>query len=198
MKYKKTPMNERGHYAYYIYTETKKGIWRKKMVTDLHPGDVFLNKDGVEEVITEEIIDILHKSDDHLVYNNNKNAKPPLTKWQYECLVKWKEAHPCEDVPKNYNASIDFILDTDESDFDTEQSHIAAACAVYPSVDFELMVEEGLNALSKEERDIFIAICIEHRKGCELAKKLGLSEATISRRLRSAKEIMKEYLPEPT
>lgn len=196
MQFRKTPTSERGHYAYYTYVEDRKGKWRKKMINDLHPGDIVRNDDGTKVEITEEMIDVLHKADDKIVYNNNKNTKPPLTKKQKESLEQWKKAHPGQEPPKNYNASLDFVYDSDEADFDAEQSRIASACAYFPNMDFRLMVEEGLNALNKEERDIFIAICLEQRKGCELVEELGLSESTISRRLKSAKETMKEYLPE--
>ncbi|MCC8067573.1 MAG: hypothetical protein LIO94_10830 [Clostridiales bacterium] len=209
MQFRKTPTSERGHYEYFTYVQDRKGKWRKKTINDLHPGDVVRNDDGSEVKITEEMIDGLHKDDDRIVYNNNKNVKPTLSKKEKETLEQWKkelrekwekehpgEEYPGEEIPKNYHASLDFVYGADESDFDTEQSRIASAVAIFPNMDFRLMVEEGLNALDKEEREVFITICFEQRNGCELVEELGLSEPTISRRLKSAKETMKEYLPE--
>ena len=79
MKIRKTRQDNRETYRYEVCREDGKGGYTREVV-ELKPGE-----DGV----TEAWIKTLHSLDDHEVYMNCKNSRPPMTDAQkaekHEC-----------------------------------------------------------------------------------------------------------------
>ncbi len=93
MRFRKTPLNQRGTYTYHFAAG--------ESVT-LTPG-----KNGV----TELDIKALHSAGDSEVYFNIKNTRPKLTEEEKAAIKDWEDKHPGEEAPKNWNLSIESLQD---------------------------------------------------------------------------------------
>ena len=106
MKYRKTNYYARTSYTYVFADGTK---------ITIEPGDKS-NSKGFKT--SPEMIKLLHAMDDAEVYNNIKNTRPPMSHSMNQQIRKWENDHPGETAPKNWNLSLDILLDAD-TDFDS-------------------------------------------------------------------------------
>ena len=105
MKIRKTRQDRRETYRYEVYLENNNGEYTKECI-ELKPGT-----DGV----TEAWIKTLHSLDDHEVYLNCKNAKPPMMDAQKAEKREWEEEHPGEKYMKNWNLSLNYLSSDDDA-----------------------------------------------------------------------------------
>lgn len=105
MKIRKTRQDKRETYRYEVCREDGNGGYTNEFV-ELVPGE-----DGV----TEAWIKTLHSLDDHEVYMNCKNARPPMTDDQKAEKREWEEEHPGEKYMKNWNLSLNYLSSDDDA-----------------------------------------------------------------------------------
>lgn len=105
MRIRKTRQDNRETYRYEVCREDGNGGYIREFV-ELKPG---------EEGVTEAWIKTLHSLDDHEVYMNCKNSRPPMTEVQKAEKREWEEAHPGEKYMKNWNLSLDYLSSGDDT-----------------------------------------------------------------------------------
>ena len=105
MLFRKTESTKRGNYVYHFAN-----------------GDTSVI-DAAD--VGEELIRFLHSSDDAIVYNNIKNSRPKVQEWQKVGIEQWKEQHPGEEVPKNWNLSLDGLSQTEDADHSSYMKELA-------------------------------------------------------------------------
>lgn len=110
MKVRKTMYAERKNYTYEFADGERNTI---------KPGEM---QDGT--VITEELIHLLHCCDDAEVYNNLKNAHPPISEEE----KAYHRAHPDESVTK-WNYSFSFL--TEKGDMEDKSRVLYQASLSY-------------------------------------------------------------------
>ena len=79
-----------------------------------------------EKGITLTHIAQLHALDDAEVYNNLKNACPKWESWQLPGVQAWMEQHPHEKKPKNWNVSLEALLEETGEDGCGDKGRILA------------------------------------------------------------------------
>ena len=163
MLFRKTPTSERDKYVYRF-------------------------NDGTVSVITEgseaEVwIKALYSFDDAEVYNNIKNSRPQLESWQKKAVEEWKAQHPGEEPEKNWNLSMDGLMKTENQDTSIYARQLAEMTAEEPDPQKELLYEK-LAELPEEDQDLYRLYFTEGYSQEEIAKKKGMSQNTISKKLR--------------
>ena len=171
MLFRKTPTSERGNYVYRF-------------------------NDGTVSVITEgseaEIwIKSLHSFDDAEVYNNIKNSRPQLESWQKKAVEEWKAQHPGEEPEKNWNISMDGLMKTENQDTSIYARQLAEMTAEEPDPQKELLYEK-LAELPEEDQDLYRLYFTEGYSQEEIAEKKGVSQNTISKKLRRIQKTLTE------
>ena len=171
MLFRKTPTNERGNYVYRF-------------------------NDGTVSVITEgseaEVwIKSLHSFDDAEVYNNIKNSRPQLEPWQKKALEEWKAQHPGEETEKNWNLSMDGLMMTENPDTSIYAKQLAEMMAEEPDPQKELLYEK-LSELSKDDQELYRLYYTEGYSQEEIAEMKGVSQNTVSKKLRRIKKQLTE------
>ena len=171
MKFRKTPANQRGNYKYRIY-------------------------DGRVAIITAkeaevEMIKRLHALDDAEVYNNINNSRPPIEPWQRKALEEWKKAHPGEEPEKNWNLSLDGLLETSDTDCSIYARQVAEAVAGDTDRLKEILYE-AVEELSPAEKELYRLRYREEYSQEEIAGIMGVSQNTISKRIRKLEVKLKE------
>ncbi|MBO4229194.1 MAG: hypothetical protein J5938_02450 [Clostridia bacterium] len=78
-------------------------------------------------VVTAEMIKLLHQMDDKEMYNNRKNTKVPIGKWEVPGIERWKAAHPGEPLPTRYHIPLDALTKSEEGDDDCDKGNLAKA-----------------------------------------------------------------------
>jgi len=144
---------------------------------------------GVDEV-TDEYIKLLHSLDDHEVYNNIKNSKVPMEKWQKESMDAWKKEHPDEEAPKNWVVSLNAVVT--ESDEEIEYGAIVA--------DPKTVEVEETTAISRlhrvvsnmtvSQRVVYQKFFIEGKSKVQIASEEGKTEAAIRKTVKRIEEII--------
>lgn len=176
MKFHKTNYNNRTTYTYKSATGER---------ITFAPGDA----DGA---ITAELIKLLHSLDDAEINNNRKNCKPPLSDDEKTAIRKWEEAHPGEEVPRNWILSLDAFSDDSDSDMD----HSDFMREIYDrlhSEDFETThLWEIMNDMPDKQRCAFDLVEIDGYTMTEAADKLYCSIAEVSKLVARAKEFIKK------
>ena len=81
-------------------------------------------------VVTAEMIKLLHQMDDKEMYNNRKNTKVPIGKWEVPGIERWKAAHPGEPLPTRYHIPLDALTKNEEGDDDCDKGNLAKASLV--------------------------------------------------------------------
>lgn len=176
MKFHKTNSNNRTTYTYKTATGEK---------ITFAPGDA----DGE---VTAELIKLLHSLDDAEVYNNRKNCKPPLSDEEKARICEWEEAHPGEEVPKNWTMSLDAFSEDADSDMDRsglmreiyDRSH-----AVNPAAS---RLGEIIDEMPYKQRQAFVLVELNGYTMTEVADKLGCSIANVSKLIAKAKNFIRE------
>ncbi len=163
MLFRKTPTNERGKYEY-----------------KFNDGTVSVIAEGDETAIW---IKTNHSFDDAEVYNNIKNSRPQLQDWQKKAVEEWKAQHPGEEPEKNWNLSMDGLMKTENQDTSIYARQLAEMTADKPDPQKELLYEK-LSELPEEDQKLYRLYFIEGYSQEEIAKKKGVSQNTISKKIR--------------
>lgn len=163
MLFRKTPTSKRGNFVYRF-------------------------NDGTVSVIakgsgTEVWIKSLHSFDDAEVYNNIKNSRPQLEPWQRKTLEEWKAQHPGEEPDKNWNLSMDGLMITENTDTSVYAKQLAEMTADEPDSQKKLLYEK-LSELLEEDQELYRLYYIEEYSQEQIAKMKGVSQNTVSKKLR--------------
>lgn len=183
MKFRKTRKEERGVYRYPISVEDGKGGYREEYIT-IRPGE-----DGV----TEMDIKSLHALDDSEVYYNIKNSRPQLSDEEKAAIKEWEDKHPGEEVPKNWNLSIESLEDEGISQ---DKSRILADVSYSPFEDVSPEVDrlrEVVQMLTPEQQEIYRRVFINEEPAQDVAKDMGIpSKQAMNNRLNKIKAQIKK------
>ncbi len=142
--------------------------------------------------ITREDIANYYHLDDLEVINNNRNSCVPFTEAEKKMNKEWEAAHPGEEVPKKWHASLDALYETGEDGEDRSP----VAMQVYnrmESINNEVeRFYEVLESLPKEISYCLLRVKIEGYSEMEVARELGVDVSTVSRRIHKAIRHIKE------
>lgn len=163
MLFRKTPTSERGNYVYRF-----------------NDGTVSVIAEGSE---AEVWIRSLHSFDDAEVYNNIKNSRPQLEPWQKKALEEWKAQHPGEEPDKNWNLSMDGLMMTENPDTSVYAKQLAEMTVEEPDPMKELLYEK-ISELPEEDQELYRLYYIEEHSQEQIAKMKGVSQNTVSKKLR--------------
>lgn len=163
MLFRKTPTSERDNYVYRF-----------------NDGTVSVIAEGSEAKVW---IRSLHSFDDAEVYNNIKNSRLQLEPWQKKALEEWKAQHPGEEPDKNWNLSMDGLMMTENSDTSVYAKQLAEMAAEEPDPMKELLYEK-LSELPEEDQELYKLYYIEEYSQEQIAKMKGVSQNTVSKKLR--------------
>jgi RNA polymerase sigma factor (sigma-70 family) len=163
MLFRKTPTSERDNYVYRF-----------------NDGTVSVIAEGSE---AEVWIRSLHSFDDGEVYNNIKNSRPQLESWQKKALEEWKAQHPGEEPDKNWNLSMDGLMMTENPDTSVYAKQLAEITAEEPDLMKELLYEK-FSELPEEDQELYRLYYIEVYSQEQIAKMKGVSQNTVSKKLR--------------
>ena len=163
MLFRKTPTSERDNYVYRF-----------------NDGTVSVIAEGSE---AEVWIRSLHSFDDGDVYNNIKNSRPQLESWQKKALEEWKAQHPGEEPDKNWNLSMDGLMMTENPDTSVYAKQLAEITAEEPDLMKELLYEK-FSELPEEDQELYRLYYIEVYSQEQIAKMKGVSQNTVSKKLR--------------
>lgn len=163
MLFRKTPTSERDMYVYRF-----------------NDGTFSVIAEGSE---AEVWIKSLHSFDDAEVYNNIKNSRPQLEPWQKKALEEWKAQHPGEEPNKNWNLSMDGLMKTENQDTSIYAKQLAEMAAEEPDPQKELLYEK-LSELPAEDQELYMLYFVEGYLQDEIAKMKGVSQNTISKKIR--------------
>lgn len=163
MLFRKTPTSERDNYVYRF-----------------NDGTVSVIAEGSE---AEVWIRSLHSFDDGEVYNNIKNSRPQLESWQKKSLEEWKAQHPGEEPDKNWNLSMDGLMMTENPDTSVYAKQLAEITAEEPDLMKELLYEK-FSELPEEDQELYRLYYIEVYSQEQIAKMKGVSQNTVSKKLR--------------
>jgi RNA polymerase sigma factor (sigma-70 family) len=157
---------------------------------------VYRFNDGTVSVIAEgseaEVwIQSLHSLEDAEVYNNIKNSRPQLESWQKKALEEWKAQHPGEEPEKNWNLSMDGLMMTENPDTSIYAKQLAEMTAEEPDPQKELLYEK-LSELPEDDQELYRLYYTEGYSQEEIAEMKGVSQNTISKKLRRVKKQLAE------
>lgn len=189
LKTRKTHMKHRITYKYYDV--------KGKLVTELIAG---------EKGITEVDIKALHALDDNEVNNNLKNLKPERSDEEKEKIKIWKknfiedfkrdygyeplksdiEYFEKERFPKDYNLSLDAEL------VNQDKSHIENKIIRKEEFEWSDRMVKALEILTEKEKEVIICYFENGLQKQEIADKLGVSNAAISKHFKKALKKIKE------
>lgn len=171
MLFRKTPTNERDNYVYRF-----------------DDGTVSVIAEGSE---AEVWIKSLHSFDDAEVYNNIKNSRPQIEAWQKKALEEWKAQHPGEEPDKNWNLSMDGLMMTENQDTSVYAKQLAEKTAEESDPLKELLYEM-VSMLPEEDQDLYRLYYTEGYSQEEIAEMKGVSQNTVSKKLRRIKKQLTE------
>lgn len=163
MLFRKTPTSERDKYVY-----------------KFNDGTVSIIAEGSE---AEVWIKSLHSFDDAEVYNNIKNSRPQLEPWHKEALEEWKAQHPGEVPDKNWNLSMDGLMKTENQNTSIYAKQLAEMAAEDPDPQKELLYEK-VSELPAADQELYMLYFVEGYSQDEIAKMKGVSQNTISKKIR--------------
>ena len=157
---------------------------------------VYRFNDGTVSVIAEgseaEVwIQSLHSLEDAEVYNNIKNSRPKLEAWQKKALEEWKAQHPGEEPEKNWNLSMDGLIMTENPDTSTYAKQLAEKTAE-ESAPLKELLYEMVSMLPEEDQDLYRLYYTEGYSQEEIAEMKGVSQNTVSKKLRRIKKQLTE------
>lgn len=171
MLFRKTPTSERDNYVYRF-----------------NDGTVSVIAEGDEAAVW---IKSLHSFDDAEVYNNIKNSRPQIEVWQKKALEEWKAQHPGEEPEKNWNLSMDGLIMTENPDTSIYAKQLAEMAAEEADPLKELLYEI-LSRLPEEDQELYRLYYTEGYSQEEIAEMKGVSQNTISKKLRRIKKQLTE------
>lgn len=146
---------------------------------------------GVTEMDIKTVKLLVNKE----VSNNLKNAGPALTAKEKQEKESYEERHPGEVLGRKWNASIDSFTDDEGASF---ADAVAMSNPFQPAdaalEDKKFVIEEAMNHLTKEQRQIILWKFFEEKPQKEIADELGISSSAVSQRLRTILKEMKHFI----
>ena len=147
------------------------------MAVTLHSGDIDLNG----EVVTAEMIEMLHRFDAKEMYNNRKNTRTPVADWEKPGLEYWQSKHSGEYPPSRYHVPLDAISENDDGDDDDcDKGNLARASLAVDSMD-EIpdpdieRLHEVVAMMKPEQQWIYRRIVLEQATTPQVGRELGIS-----------------------
>lgn len=168
MRIHKTKSSERGIYKYFYADGTKFTVT---------PGE-----NGVTEIDIQQ----LHRIDDSEVYNNIKNAKPPVEAWQKSSIEEWKKLHPDEEPPKNWAISLQQLTDPDNGNDLGDKSSLLKEISDLTNEQESPVIDrlhDLIESLSPQQHDTYRKVIIEGIPMVKVAAEEGVSETAIRHRM---------------
>lgn len=155
---------------------------------------------GIDEngaIITADMIRLLHQMDDKEIYNNRKNTKTPIGKWEVPGINRWKAAHPGEPLPTRYHIPLDTLTKSEEGDNDCDKGNLAKASLSDSSVNEELKddidrLHEVVAMMSPAQQWVYKKIFVEGYTMTALAAELGTTKMAVSRRVKRIQNFIKK------
>ena len=144
------------------------------------------------EEVGEENIRLLHAADDAIVYNNIKNSRPQIQDWQKPGIEQWKAHHPGEEVPKNWNLSIDGLTQTEDADHSSYMKELAEKTIDAEEDPQKEILYEVLGQMSEQDQQLYQMYYIEGLSQQAIAEILEVSQNTISKRVRKLEAALTE------
>lgn len=141
--------------------------------------------------VGEELIRFLHSSDDSIVYNNIKNSRPKAQEWQKAGIEQWKEQHPGEKVPKNWNLSLDGLSQTEDADHSSYMKVLSEKIMDAENDPYREILYEVLEELSEDEQQLYQMYYLDGLSQTDIADVLDKSQNCISKRIRKLETTLK-------
>lgn len=182
MMFRKTRQDKRGTYRFEFTAMDEKGNYFLDSV-ELKPG---------EEGVTELWIKMLHSMDDSLVNNNIKNGKPKVEDWQKAGIEQWKKQHPGEEVPKNWNLSLDGLTQTEDADHSKYMKEISEKTMEEEMDPLKELLYECLEEMDEDAQKLYKLFYLERQSQKDIAEVFGISQMAVSKRLKKLEEALKE------
>ena len=148
-----------------------------------------------EEGVTEVDIRTVKLLRNNMVINNLKNAGPALTAKEKQEIHEYEQNHPGEKMGRRWNISIDGFVDDEGASFAGSIS--MSNPFRQPDAALEnkqLVIEEALNHLTEEQRQIIVWKFYEEKPQKEIAEELGISSSAVSQRIRTILKEMKHFI----
>lgn len=148
-----------------------------------------------EKGVTEMDIKTVKLLCNNEVMNNLKNAGPAMTEKEKKERDDYERKHPGEVLGRKWNASIDSFTDEDGASF--ADAIVMSSPFRQPDAaleDKKFVVEEALNHLSKEQRQIIVWKFFEEKPQKEIAAELGISSSAVSQRIKTILKEMKNFI----
>lgn len=178
MKIRKTRQDKRETYRYEVCREDGNGGYIREFV-ELKPGE-----DGV----TEAWIKTLHSLDDHEVYMNCKNSRPPMTDEQKAEKREWEEAHPGEKYMQNWNLSLDYLSSDDDAQ---DKSSVMRDNSYSMDEDVPADVQrlrEVVETMTDKQKQVYRLHVLEGYSFTEIAKQMQTSVPNVTKHFEKAKD----------
>ena len=119
---------------------------------------------------------------------SEKPADEYVTRAEFE---EWKAQHPGEEPEKNWNLSMDGLMKTENQDTSIYARQLAEVTGEEPDPQKELLYEK-LAELPEEDQDLYRLYFTEGYSQEEIAEKKGVSQNTISKKLRRIQKTLTE------
>lgn len=204
----KTAASKRDKYVY-----PKNNLAKDKHNQKLEAGENYFdeNAENFEFTMTKDWIDELHKSDDRIVYGNNKAIKAPLsreerevvtfwkkveekalTREEYEELVRDKNFISFDKLQKPFHKSLDYTPKDENGDFLENAAVNEVNKVLQPIVDTGRQQADAIvENLPRDLQELYQLI-MQNKNDVEISKILNVNKSTVGRRrARLVKEIQK-------
>ena len=183
MKTRKTGSKNRTNYPYVSLTGEAR---------TLRPGD----KDPVTgETISAEWIALLHRLDDREVYNNVKNTRAPIQRWERPGIAAWQAEHPNESLPTRMHVSIDDVEEDDEAD----AGYVAKASIAAAENQEDVLLErlhDAVETLDPERRELYRRIIENEEPATVVALDYGIDASAIRHRMATIRKQIEKTIEE--
>ena len=113
--------------------------------------------------------------------------------WEKESIERWKEAHPDEDLVKNWSLSMDSLLDIDNVD-DSLHALQLSEKAVEDIDSLSELVREKVMELSDLYQDLYQLYYLDGYSQSEIALMKNVSQYAISKRLTKLQHLLKDRI----
>lgn len=182
MKIRKTRQDQRETYRYEVCREDEKGGYTREFV-ELKPGE-----DGV----TEAWIKTLHSLDDHEVYMNCKNSKPPMTDAQKAEKRAWEEEHPGEKYMKNWNLSLNYLSSDDDAQ---DKSSVMKDNSYSMDEDVPADVQrlrDVVETMTDKQKQVYALHVLQGYSFTEISKMMQTSVPNVTKHFEKAKDYIRK------
>ena len=144
----------------------------------------------------------LHSMDDHEVYVNIKVSRPGVEDWQKPLLEQWRKDHPGEAPERNWNLSLDAMLDADGGEEDVNTGYVKGA--LYRMATEEessspgVRMRELVSGMTPRRQAVYQLAMLDRIHNTRVAKMLGVSECMGRKDIKAIRQVFlkdKIYVP---